>query len=113
MTISGAVAANGGGGGGGGGRGDQGAPGSDGRLDLQPASGGPGSSGGCGRPGGDGATQASLDGKPGTPFVVAPPCTINLVAGGGGGGGTGYIFIVSPAFVPAATAKISPPAATQ
>jgi hypothetical protein len=115
VNISGAVAANGGGGGGGGGGappGDAGSPGGDGRADLLPASGGGPSLLGCGRPGGDGAADAALDGKPGVAFVLTPTCR-RVSGGGGGGGSSGFIFVASPAFTPAATAKISPPAVMQ
>jgi hypothetical protein len=48
---------------------------------------------------------------------VLPPTptpTCRQVAGGGGGGGSsGFIFVASPAFTQAATAKISPPAVMQ
>jgi hypothetical protein len=115
VNVSGAVAANGGGGGGGGGAaapGDSGAPGGDGRADLQPASGGGPSVLGCGRPGGDGAAETALDGKPGVAFVLTPTCR-QVAGGGGGGGGSGFIFVASPAFTQAAPSMISPPAVLQ
>lgn len=81
-TISGTLAANGGGGGGGASGANPGSPGAPGGVTATPASGGaPAGIGGAGGAGAAGATAP----------VVGSPSTIGN--GGGGGGGIGAIYI--------------------
>jgi hypothetical protein len=109
------VTANGGGGGGGGGNtlGDAGNDGADGKFDVQPAPGGGTSNDSCGQPGGASSAGTELAGSNGP---VPTGCTGGASrsgGGGGGGGGAGFLFVASPGYTAAATAKISPPMRVQ
>jgi hypothetical protein len=101
LTITGILAANGGGGGGGGNTTDteHGTDGADGVVGDVAASGGAIAPSGCGASGGDGSAE-TLSGQD----ASAP----SACGGGGGGGGAGFIFVASPGFTPASSAKISP-----
>lgn len=111
IGANGTIAANGGGGGGGGGNSDAGNDGADGKLDVQAAPGGGTSNSGCGKAGGPGSAGTQLDGSNGPVPGGCSPGGVGKGGGGGaGGGGAGFIFITSPGYTAAATAKISPPA---
>ncbi|CAN5208600.1 hypothetical protein BH09MYX1_BH09MYX1_12320 [soil metagenome] len=94
ITVSGALAANGGGGG----QGHQGALGANATADGKAAAGG--NDGTHGSAGGDGSDGSGVDGKPGQ---VDPSTTA-----GGGGGGAGRIRINTLTGTAALTGTISP-----
>ncbi len=98
VSVSGAVAANGGGGGEGSGGGDQGSDGQPGSLNAIPANGGSGGSS-SGSNGGSGSAGASLDGA---------SAGNSNGGGGGGGGGAGFVFIEAQSIE--GSGSISPPA---
>ncbi len=101
VTITGQLAANGGGGGGGAGATTAGHDGDPGAFGTMPALGGMGGSGnGGGSDGASGGATLKLYGS-----TVG---TIAVRGGGGGGGGSGYIAIACPSPM-ISTASISPP----
>lgn len=99
VTISGKLAANGGGGGEGGDGSDAGSPGSPGELTTTRAAGGSGAS----SEGADGGTGGAAGNAAGL-----APTQIKKGGGGGGGGGAGFIGIGGSSPVTSGTTVISP-----